>query len=288
MADDPYIQCQKCYKWRPLPKGTSATVSLNDSPWECSMSTVEKIECFTPENADLVHTSRLIKRREEKKSKKRKRSKSADLTGSDIVGHRAKSFWDLPDGSKWQYGVIDDYDEETDEYKISYDNGSFVWAKKPTFELAENPDDESDDDSSSSSSSEPPSDDEGTPGKKKKKAKKGKKDKKKDKKDKKHRKKRRKTSKGGEDIKAEVVETAIVFDLNEESHENQSAIVRQKHLNTAMQNLETFYAKMKELVTPEGEVPLEKFDDQKLYKVGKQLRNEMNFVLSPFEGNTDD
>jgi len=122
----------------------------------------------------------------------------------------------------------------------------------------------------------------------KRKRKNRKKKEKKDKKDKKHRKKKRKTSKAsGEDVKAEVVETAIVFDLNEESHENQSAIVRQKHLNTAWQNLETFYNNVKELVK-EGDVSLEKFDEQKLYKVGKQLRNELNYVLSPFEGSNDD
>jgi len=165
----------------------------------------------------------------------------------------------------------------------------FAWAKKNTFELADagNESDDDSDESSSSSSSEPMSDDTGTPKKKKKKVKKGKKDKK-DGKEKKHRKKKRKTSKGGEDVKAEVVETAIVFDLNEESHENQSSIVRQKHLNTAWQHLDGFYNKVKALASPEGEVPLEKFDAEHMYKLGKQLRNELNFVLSPFEGSNDD
>jgi len=205
------------------------------------------------------------------------------------VGYRAKAFWELPEGSKWQYGIIDDYDEQTDEYKLSYDNGTFAWAKKSTFELADKGIEDSDDDddsTSSSSSSEPMSDDDGDTSKKKKKKIKPKKEKK-DKKDKKHRKKKRKTSKAsGEDVKAEVVETAIVFDLNEESHENQAAF-RQKHLNTAWQNLETLYNNVKELVK-DGEVSLEKFDEQKLYKVGKQLRNELNYVLSPFEGTNDD
>jgi len=130
VSDDPVIQCHKCFKWRLLPKGTPVSPSMLDGHWECSMSTVEKLTCDSAENADLVHTPRLIKRREEKKStKKRKRSK-ADLQGAAIVGYRAKAFWELPEGSKWQYGVIDDYDEQTEEYKLSYDNGTFAWAKK--------------------------------------------------------------------------------------------------------------------------------------------------------------
>jgi len=107
--------------------------------------------------------------------------------------------------------------------------------------------------------------------------------KKKDRKDK-HKKKRRKTSK----VNGEVVETAIVFDLNEESHENQVSIVRQKHLNSAFKSMDIFYQKLKEIAISEGEVPLEKFDELKMQKLGKELRNDLNYVLAPFEGTNDE
>jgi len=45
---------------------------------------------------------------------------------------------------------------------------------------------------------------------------------------------------------------------------------------------------MKDLASPEGEVSLQKFDEQKLYKLGKDLRNDLNFVLAPFEGVNDE
>jgi len=255
------------------------------------MSTVEKnIDCSSVENADLVHTTRKIKRREEKKSKKRKRSgsnKKQDETGAALVGVRAKAYLELPEGAKWQYGVIDDYFEETDEYKILYDNGTFAFAKRSSFELADKSEQDGNstesDEESSSSSSEPYSEDDG---KKKgdKKKKKGKK------KDKKKSKKKRKISKEDSTVKSDpdAVETAIVFDLNEESYENQPTIVRQKHLNNSYKNLDVFLQKLKDLASPEGEVPLQKFDEQKLYKLGKELRSDLNFVLAPFEGVSDE
>jgi len=293
IADDPYVQCTICFKWRPLPKGVPLAIpSLNDAPWTCSLSTVEKYtDCSAPENADLVHTNRLIKRREEKKTKKRKRSEKEE-EGAHWVGLRAKAYLEWEGSSKWHYGIIDDYDEETNEYKILYDNGTFAWANKSAFQLA----DKSEQDGNStqsdeeSSSSEPETAEDGN--KKVKKEKKGgakkkrtpkEKGKKKEKKEK-HKKKKRKTSK----LNGEVVENAIVFDLNEESHENQVSIVRQKHLNSAYKNLEALYLKVKDVCTAEGEVPLEKYDELKIHKIGKELRNDLNYVLAPFEGTTDD
>jgi len=289
-ADDPYIQCQKCYKWRPLPKSSSLVTLSSTDVWQCSMSTVEKnIDCSSTENADLVHTSRKIKRREEKKSKKRKRSGSTkkDETGAALVGVRAKAYLELPEGAKWQYGVIDDYFEETDEYKILYDNGTFAFAKRASFELADKSEQDGNstesDEESSSSSSEPYSEEDGKK-KGEKKKKKGKK------KDKKKSKKKRKTSKEESNVKQDPdgIETAIVFDLNEESYENQPTVVRQKHLNNSYKNLDVLIQKMKDLASPEGEVSLQKFDEQKLYKLGKDLRNDLNFVLAPFEGVNDE
>jgi len=77
-----------------------------------------------------------------------------------------------------------------------------------------------------------------------------------------------------------------VFDLNEESYDN-PAIVRQKHLNNIYKNLELFQQKVNELVS-DGEVSLQKFDEEKLYKLGKELRNDLNFVLAPFENANDE
>jgi len=102
-------------------------------------------------------------------------------------------------------------------------------------------------------------------------------------------KKKRKISKEDGNVKSEVtgevIENAIVFDLNEESYDN-PAIVRQKHLNNVYKNLEMFRQEVKDITT-EGEVSLQQFDDQKLYKIGKELRNDLNFVLAPFENTND-
>jgi len=202
-----------------------------------------------------VHTSRFIKRREEKKSKKRKAPEEGD-EGPSWVGLRAKAFFDLADGAKWYYATIDDYDEETDEYKLLYDNGTFAWAAKSTFQLAEEKEQ-----SGKGAIVDTPE-----PSKKKKKTD-----------------DEFVVKDEGLDDETFQPEEAIIFDLNEESHENQTAIIRQKRLNSAFVGLLIIEKQLKTISNEHNEVPLDKFDELQMQETAIALRNDLNFVLAPYE-----
>jgi len=78
-------------------------------------------------------------------------------------------------------------------------------------------------------------------------------------------------------------EEAIIFDLNEESHENQVTIVRQKHLNSAYVSIEKLFDQLKTIRTDQGEIPLDKFDALNGHDAAIALRNDLNFIVAPYE-----
>jgi len=155
MIDDPFLQCHLCYKWRPISKGSNGTINLKDASdkWCCSDNPMAgQNTCSAIEVRDLIHTNRKIKRREAKGGRKRKKSEEAELStedeeeeeaktegGREWVGRRAKAYWQLASGSAWYFANIDDFDADANEYKLTYDNGTFAWAPLETFSLVEKP-----------------------------------------------------------------------------------------------------------------------------------------------------
>jgi len=57
--------------------------------------------------------------------------------GREWVGRRAKAYWQLATGASWFFANIDDYDNNSNEYKLTYDNGTFAWAPSEAFLLVD-------------------------------------------------------------------------------------------------------------------------------------------------------